>query len=334
VAALIKTILVLENGIIPPNCWYEKPNPKIPVEQWHLKFPTTPTLWPAQGLRRASVNGFGYGGSNAHVVLDDALHFLAEHNLRGKHRTNGSPILDRPRRDSGFEMGDGDQALIRSIVSDITPNGATHHEVPHTNGTVNGMVNGTTNGAPVTETDFGAHLIKVKRDLTTIQSSSNDVAANGQQSAFLANTIYQQLRPRNPKHFRQRLFVFSSFDEAGIERLASTYKLHLSNKNLGANEGAYLDDLAYTLSEKRSSFSWRASIVANSLETLSDALKEKLIATRVTNKPRLAFIFTGQGAQWFAMGRQLLSFKVFNESICMADDYFRSLGCQWSLMGK
>ena len=47
--------------------------------------------WPEKGLRRASVNSFGLGGSNAHVVLDDALHFLREHNLSGNHNTVNEP---------------------------------------------------------------------------------------------------------------------------------------------------------------------------------------------------------------------------------------------------
>ena len=36
-AGLIKTILVLEKGVIPPNIWFEKPNPAIAVDEWNLK---------------------------------------------------------------------------------------------------------------------------------------------------------------------------------------------------------------------------------------------------------------------------------------------------------
>lgn len=75
IAGLLKSVYVLERGIIPPNIWFEKANPKI-LDEWNFKFPVEPTLWPQRGLRRASVNSFGYGGSNAHIVLDDALHFL------------------------------------------------------------------------------------------------------------------------------------------------------------------------------------------------------------------------------------------------------------------
>lgn len=36
-ASLIKTVLVLESGNIPPNIWFERPNPMIPVAEWNIK---------------------------------------------------------------------------------------------------------------------------------------------------------------------------------------------------------------------------------------------------------------------------------------------------------
>jgi acyl transferase domain-containing protein len=59
IAGLIKTVLVLESGLIPPNLNFEKVNPRILEKRWNMKFPTTVTPWPCQGLRRASVNAFG-----------------------------------------------------------------------------------------------------------------------------------------------------------------------------------------------------------------------------------------------------------------------------------
>lgn len=37
IASLIKSVLVLEHGLIPPNVWYEKPNPSIPLDAWNIK---------------------------------------------------------------------------------------------------------------------------------------------------------------------------------------------------------------------------------------------------------------------------------------------------------
>jgi acyl transferase domain-containing protein/NADPH:quinone reductase-like Zn-dependent oxidoreductase len=87
IAGFIKTVLTLEKGIIPPNLWFEEPNRKILCDEWNIKFPTKATPWPVEGLRRASQNSFGFGGSNAHAVVDDAANYLRLHNLAGRHRT-------------------------------------------------------------------------------------------------------------------------------------------------------------------------------------------------------------------------------------------------------
>jgi acyl transferase domain-containing protein len=94
IAAVIKTVLVLEKATIPPNIWFEKPNPSIRVDEWNIKFPLEPTPRPSEGIRRASVNTFGYGSSNAHVVLDDAYNYMKLHGLNGKHaRKNSLQLL-------------------------------------------------------------------------------------------------------------------------------------------------------------------------------------------------------------------------------------------------
>ncbi|KAL2272316.1 hypothetical protein FJTKL_06945 [Diaporthe vaccinii] len=90
-AGLIKALYMLERGQIPANLWLQKINPKINLDGWGLAVPTSLTPWPTSGLRRISVNSFGYGGTNAHCVLDDAYHYLASHGLSGRHNT--SPLV-------------------------------------------------------------------------------------------------------------------------------------------------------------------------------------------------------------------------------------------------
>ncbi|KAE8554287.1 hypothetical protein TMatcc_006203 [Talaromyces marneffei ATCC 18224] len=78
IAGVIKGVLALENGLIPPNILFNTPNPKIQFEKWRVQVPTALTPWPSDGVRRMSVNSFGAGGTNAHAVLDGAEHYLRE----------------------------------------------------------------------------------------------------------------------------------------------------------------------------------------------------------------------------------------------------------------
>jgi epothilone polyketide synthase D len=73
VGGLIKTALALKHRQIPPNLHFNKPSPHIPFETNNLRVPRTLEPWPAaEGPLLASVNSFGYGGTNAHVVMEEA----------------------------------------------------------------------------------------------------------------------------------------------------------------------------------------------------------------------------------------------------------------------
>ncbi|KAM5483533.1 Type I Iterative PKS [Microsporum canis] len=71
-AALIKTTFALKTASIPPNLNYETPNPSIDLDAGHLEVPTELKPWPKDKILRASINNFGYGGTNAHVILEPA----------------------------------------------------------------------------------------------------------------------------------------------------------------------------------------------------------------------------------------------------------------------
>ncbi|CZT04695.1 related to polyketide synthase [Rhynchosporium agropyri] len=71
IISVIKTALMLERGFILPNHDFKKPNEKIPLAKWNLKVPINQCPWP-RGKRFASVNGFGFGGTNSHIILEKA----------------------------------------------------------------------------------------------------------------------------------------------------------------------------------------------------------------------------------------------------------------------
>ena len=73
VAGLIKTVLMLEHGKIPPNVHFKRPNPQIDFARSPFFVPTTLMDWRTDGIpRRAGVSSFGVGGTNAHLVLEEA----------------------------------------------------------------------------------------------------------------------------------------------------------------------------------------------------------------------------------------------------------------------
>lgn len=79
-AGLIKVIIMLEEQLIPGLANFEKLNPKLEGLP-NVVFPTGPTLWSERAHpRRASINSFGFGGTNSHAILEEASPFLEKGN--------------------------------------------------------------------------------------------------------------------------------------------------------------------------------------------------------------------------------------------------------------
>ncbi|EMR67052.1 putative polyketide synthase protein [Eutypa lata UCREL1] len=199
-AGVVKAVYALERGQIPPTVWFEKPNPNIDLHRLGLAVPTELLPWPTKGLRRASVNSFGYGGTNAHCVLDDAYHFLRDQGLSGRHNTLPPSLPLRLRRQKS------------DTLSAISSEG------------------------PPTPSD---------KSVFSAEESDND--------------------------------------------------------KLSVTEAA---------------------------KELSTPSKPMRPAQNLT----MMFVFTGQGAQWFAMGRELLAYPTYKRGLIQAASHLKSLGCDWDLL--
>ena len=71
-AGLIKAILCLKHQAIPATLHFTSPNPELHLEQGPFVVRSEYGPWEWDGIRRAGVSSFGVGGTNAHVVLEEA----------------------------------------------------------------------------------------------------------------------------------------------------------------------------------------------------------------------------------------------------------------------
>jgi phthiocerol/phenolphthiocerol synthesis type-I polyketide synthase C len=79
IAGLIKAILAIQHGEIPPNLHFARPNPHFSWTHQPIDVPRDPVAWrPDDSERIAGVSSFGISGTNAHVILADAPHRAAE----------------------------------------------------------------------------------------------------------------------------------------------------------------------------------------------------------------------------------------------------------------
>ena len=318
-AGVFKSVLILECGMIPSTIHYKKGNPRIKFEEWGLEVPTTLTPWPTSGLRRISVNSFGYGGTNAHAILDDAYHYLQSHGVQAMHYTE---VSRRGGLMSRSSINGHPLSPIKTRLSGL--DNRNTHSVPEN--IANSMPNGTPHDS-----------------MNDKSKSSMNGYANGDVKTYTNGYVNGDERPPNnlndkDREVMPRLFLLSAQDKEGLKRTKQALADHLLNKlgDESLNSQTYLADLSFTLS-RRATLQWRTSITASSIQQLLENLRNdgNVSITRARGHPRIGFVFTGQGAQWPKMGIDLMVYPVFRESIQAADEYLRAAcSCSWSVEGE
>ncbi|KAJ5822474.1 hypothetical protein N7447_004814 [Penicillium robsamsonii] len=226
-AGVIKVVVAMEKQAIPPHLNFKSPNEKISLEALNLKIPLSLQEWPSLPMQRASINNFGYGGANAHVIVEST----------------------------------------ESMLLPITPS-----------------------------------------------------------SSEMGNTP-------NPKK-RSRVFVLSAKDPTAARSMGENLCDYVATnlENSSENQEQILDQLAFTLGQRRTRFPWTMAWSGSSLADVHATLDSaRSSAQRSTRAPRVGMAFTGQGAQWFGMGRELFgAYPVFRDTMYEIDACLKKMGATWS----
>ncbi|KAL8861949.1 MAG: hypothetical protein Q9178_001819 [Gyalolechia marmorata] len=132
-----------------------------------------------------------------------------------------------------------------------------------------------------------------------------------------------------------RVYIVSSKDSVVTQTSSRQLAAYIRQSVLSRTHSSPAD-VAYTLAERRSRFPWAVAVKARSLGDLAERLDDpKLKPTRGKRTiPRIGLVFNGQGAQWHAMGRELIdAYPVFGSAILQADKILAEYGATWSLYG-
>lgn len=139
--------------------------------------------------------------------------------------------------------------------------------------------------------------------------------------------------PSSPKASSYELLVWSAKDEATLTKMLQDHEQYFTTNIYGS--APRLEKLAYTLAARRSVMNWRCySVVSTDMSAENPARLQPSRGVRPSREKGLAFVFTGQGAQYARMGLELLQYPVFESSLAKADSFYHQLGAEWSILGK
>jgi acyl transferase domain-containing protein/NADPH:quinone reductase-like Zn-dependent oxidoreductase/acyl carrier protein len=269
IASLIKVSLALHHRRIPAHLHFQQANPAIDWDGLNLRIPRAAHDWQATGKRLAGINGFGYGGANAHIIVEQA--------------PPGS----------------------RFATSGLTTNGLT----------ANGTAHSYHRGRP----------LYTPRPLDTepqqIRSSGLGTASTATESDFSAPVLLP-ISARTQHALSARLQQWIEW----LEQHGEDYQLAEVAGFLAHRRSHHACRIAVTATNWVDMLSELRNLAASSAEVLAhDSSPAQLARGPV-------FVCSGQGPQWWGMGRGLLKYSAtFRSLIKRCDTEFSKYG-KWSLL--
>nr|ALP31883.1 polyketide synthase 17 [Diaporthe helianthi] len=250
IASVMKIVLSLEAGEIPPTFGVKELNPAIDFDSAKVHVVTDgPVAWPQGRLRRASVNSFGFGGANGHCIID--------------HVNVVFPHYRKP-------------GVVKGCVNGI--NGVSSHVNGHVEGQRigNSLGQGAKPGHP--------HLFSPGSKTATVDAETREFV----------------------------VLPLSAHNTTSLELNVNALSQMIGQSSLA--------DVAFTLASKRSRFQYRSFRIVTRDKPANDLIPDNgAVFTSPKQPARVGFVFTGQGAQWPAMGAQLFEYAVFRNTISYLD---------------
>ena len=284
------------------------------------------------------MNSFGFGGSNAHAILDDAYNTLKELSVRNclpvvrnpkpalpatsnrNHKT-GVKHAELPSREMANGAAPESNTRLASIANGVAPMAISDAASTTINDAIAFKINGTEPSSI-----NGTELSSINGTEPSSINGTGPSSING-----LGLKINGVDKPNDTGLSHYQLLVFSARDEAALKRVHQQYSDYYDGNIFDSPKS--LQNLAYTLAARRTKMTMRSFIVADANLPSASVGLLKLGCVRSLSETQLCFVFTGQGAQYAKMGLELIQYPVFKSTLTEANSAFQALGAEWSLFG-